>query len=67
MISSQLKAAIESSGLSLYRIALDAGIDQAVLRRFVNNDADIRISTIDKLADALRLELAPVKKTERHK
>lgn len=66
MISSRLKAAINESGLSLYRIALDAKIDQAVLRRFMNNEADIRISTADKLAEALKLELMPKKKERKN-
>ncbi len=64
MISSQLKEAINKSGMSLYRVALEAKIDSAVLRRFMNDEADIRISTADKLAEALNLELK-IKKNER--
>lgn len=56
-VSQALRHAIAESGRSLYEIKNAAGIDYATLHRFVNADADIRVSTIDALAKALRLEL----------
>ena len=52
-ISEQIKEHIEKSGISLYRISLDSGVGHRVLLRFVNEDSDMKISNIDKLADYL--------------
>jgi predicted transcriptional regulator len=53
-----LKAAIRESGLTHYRIAKTAGIGPETIDRFMAG-RDIRISTVDKIAEALGLELRP--------
>jgi hypothetical protein len=59
-VSEALKAAIESSGETHYRIAKDAGVDWGTLRRFMDGTRpNIRIDTVDKLARHLGLELRP--------
>lgn len=45
---------------ALSRVARDAGVDHQTLRRFVGEDeADIRLSTIERLCDYLGLWLVP--------
>jgi transcriptional regulator with XRE-family HTH domain len=53
-----LKAAIEQSGLTRYRIAKDTGIDEAALMRFVRGETSLRLDRADVLAEFLGLELA---------
>lgn len=60
-LEGQLRAAIAKSGLSVYRLAKDSGVSQPVLCRFVNGQRDITLTTASKLAEALGLELKPVK------
>jgi transcriptional regulator with XRE-family HTH domain len=57
-----LKAAIEESGLTRYRIAKDTGIDEAALMRFMRGEQSIRLDKADVLADYLGLELRPKRK-----
>lgn len=62
MISDQLRAAIESSDETYYRIAVDSEVDWGTLQRFVDGRRpNIRIDTVDKLADYFGLELRPKK------
>jgi hypothetical protein len=52
-----LKAAIEESGLTLYRIAKDTGIVGTSLLRFMQGETALRLDKGDVLADYLGLEL----------
>lgn len=52
-----LKAAIEESGLTRYKIAQDTGIEQASLCRFVQGETSLRLDKADALAEYLGLEL----------
>jgi len=54
-----LKAAIEESGLTRYRIAKDTGIDQAALMRFMRGEQSLRLDKADALAKYFRLRLVP--------
>lgn len=56
-ISDQLKAEIERSGLSIYRIAKDAGIRPEVLYRFREGRQTLKLETVDLIAPVLNLEL----------
>ena len=53
----QLRNAIETSGLSLYRIAKDAEISYAVIHRFANGKRQIKIEAADRLADYFGMKL----------
>lgn len=55
--SDQVRTAIETSGLSRYRLAQLSGVEQAVLSRFMAGKRGIGTSTLDKLAVVLNLEL----------
>lgn len=56
MITNQLRAAIQQSGLSNYRLSKLAGVAQPIIDRFVDNDRDIRLATAERLAFSLGLE-----------
>jgi hypothetical protein len=60
-ISDQLREAIVQSDKSRYRIAMDTGISQAILSRFVRTECGLSLAYFDVLADYLGLELAPKK------
>ena len=59
-----LKAAIEESGLTRYRIAKDTGIDEAALMRFMRGETSLRLDKADVLAEYLGLELVKKRKAK---
>ena len=61
-VANQLKNAIETSGQSRYAIAKGAGIKYSTLVRFLDENADIRLSTVDALAGHLGIDMAGVKR-----
>jgi transcriptional regulator with XRE-family HTH domain len=52
-----IKAAIERSGLTRYRIATDTGIGETSLMRFMRGETSLRLDRADVLAEYLGLEL----------
>jgi transcriptional regulator with XRE-family HTH domain len=58
-LTNELRAAIERSGLTLYRIAKATGVDVTNLRRFLRGDMSIRLDKADALAAYLGLQLTP--------
>jgi transcriptional regulator with XRE-family HTH domain len=52
-----LKAAIEGSGISRYRIAQDTGILETSLSRFMRGETSLRLDKADELAAYLGLRL----------
>lgn len=61
-ISEQLLKAIKSAKQTRYAIAVGAGVDHAVLRRFLQGERDIKLRTAEKLAQYLQLELTKKKR-----
>ena len=61
-LADRLRSAVLSSKQTRYAIALGAGIDHAVLRRFMNIERDIKLKTAESLAEDLDLELVKKKK-----
>lgn len=59
-----LKAAIEGSGLTRYRIAKDTGITEPSLCRFMQGVASLRLDKADVLAEYLGLELVRIRKAK---
>ena len=62
-----LREAFHADGRSIYRLARDADVPYPVLYWFVKGDKQgrkhsLNITTADKLAEALGLELRPKKK-----
>lgn len=64
-LEKQIMAAIDKSGLSVYRLAKDSGVSQPVLCRFVNRQRGITLATASKLVETLGLELVPRKKIKK--
>jgi ribosome-binding protein aMBF1 (putative translation factor) len=58
-ITDVLRAAIERSGLTRYRIAKETGIPESNLRRFCRGEMSVRLDKADKLAAYLGLRLVP--------
>jgi transcriptional regulator with XRE-family HTH domain len=54
-----LRAAIQRSGLTYYRLAKATGIDEASMGRFARGEAHIRTDKADRLAAYLGLRLVP--------
>ena len=63
--SEQLRRAIETAPVTRYRIAVETGISEAVLSRFVNSKVGLSMETVDALCDYLGLRLVPEKKPEK--
>jgi transcriptional regulator with XRE-family HTH domain len=58
-ITEVLRAAIEQSGLTRYRIAKETGVPESNLRRFVRGEMSVRLPVADRLAAFLGLMLVP--------
>lgn len=56
-ILDDLRAAIEASGRSRYRIARDTGIAESALSRFMSGERGLSIESVEQLADYLGLEI----------
>lgn len=54
--SDQIRRAIRRSGLTRYRLAVEAGVEQASLSRFLAG-AGVTTKTLDAIAQVLRLEV----------
>ena len=54
-----LRKAIRKSGKTVNAIAVEAGVPQPVLHRFVKGERDLTLTTVQKLADYFGLELRP--------
>ena len=55
--SDQIRRAIETCGMTRYRLAKLSGVEQAVLSRFINGKSGLTTFNLDKLAVVLDLEL----------
>ena len=64
--SDELRRAIENCGTSRYRLALETGISQAQLCRFMAGEG-LGMASIDILFTYLNLELRPRRKAPRKK
>ena len=55
--STQIREAIKASCVSRYAIAEQCGISESVLSRFMSDKHNISLSTLDKIAAILGLEV----------
>lgn len=65
-LDQQLRRAVECSGLTRYAVAKGAGVDYDALARFLDQGRDIRLSTVQALAEFFGMKLTPPKKPARH-
>lgn len=66
-LTSQLRGAIDKSGRTRYALAKETGIAQESLHRFYHGHGNLSVANLDKLAEALGLELAPKRRAGRKK
>ncbi len=63
-VSAQLEKAIASSGDTYYRLAKNANVEWRTIASFMDGTRPLlRFDSVDKLADALGLELVAKKRT----
>ena len=60
-LSEQLRAAIAESGQSLQQLAQESGVDVAALSRFVRGERTLTMTTADRLAAYLKLQVTSAK------
>lgn len=53
----RLRAAIEASGKTRYRIAKESGIAQSQLSRLMSGERGLSVKSLERLADCLALEV----------
>lgn len=56
-ILGEIRAALEASGKTRYRISKECGIAQSQLSRLSSNERGLSIETAQKLAEYLQLEI----------
>ena len=61
-ISNQIQDAIQSADVTRYRIAVETGINEATLSRFMSGKGGMSVETLDKLGEYLGLEIVEKKK-----
>jgi len=61
-LSERIRKAVLNSQKTRYAIAVGAGVDHAVLRRFMRGERDIKLTTAEHLAEFLDLELVQKKR-----
>jgi hypothetical protein len=64
LVSDQLRAAIRMSGVTVYKIGKDTGLDPRIIYRFLDG-LHVTTATVDLLAERLGLTLVPVSQSER--
>jgi len=64
-LSDQMRAAINASELTRYRIAVDAELDHGTLSRFMSCKGGLSIDVLDRLGDVLGLELVKRRRPKR--
>lgn len=61
-LSDQLRQFIETADVSRYRISQQTGISQSLLSRFMHGTAGLSVDSLDKLGEALDLQLIKTSK-----
>jgi len=56
-LSDKIRAAVDASGLGRNEIARRARIDKGAFSRFMAGRTGLSLSTLDRLAEALRLDI----------
>ena len=64
-LTDQIRQAIDDSGLTRYRIALDTGIDESALAKFYNRKRGLSLDNLDLLCGYLGLRITADSKQTR--
>jgi transcriptional regulator with XRE-family HTH domain len=57
LFSDQIRAAVDASGLSRYRICHEIELNQGAMSRFMSGKGGLSMDTLDRLAELLGLEI----------
>ena len=63
-IQKDVRRAIDSAGITRYRIAKDLNLDYGTVHRFYHGQVDIHVRTLDKIVGYLGLRLQPEDKSK---
>jgi transcriptional regulator with XRE-family HTH domain len=66
-VSERLRSAIRSADVTRYRIAQEAGVAESVLSRFMRGERGLDLTSVDRLASYLCLDLLPAKRQRQPK
>ncbi len=56
-LSDQVRAAVEASGVTAYRICADTGMDKAALSRFLSGERGLSLESLDTLAGYFEMKI----------
>ena len=56
-LTDQIRQAIDASGVTRYRIAVDTGIDESALAKFYNGHRGLSFENLDRLSEYLKLRI----------
>ena len=56
-INDQLRALVDTCGISRYRLAIEAGIDHSALSRFMSGERGLSAKALDRIGEVLDIEL----------
>ena len=56
-LSDQIRQAVDSSGISQYRLSKEVRISKTSLSRFMRGERGLTLQALDRLADFLELEI----------
>jgi transcriptional regulator with XRE-family HTH domain len=57
-LSDQIRAAIRKCGMTRYRLAAEARVDQGALSRFINGKSGLSIAALDRISEIIGLRVA---------
>ncbi len=66
-ISQQLRDAIDTSGMSRYRICKEIELGESTMSHFMAGECGLQLSTIDKLGELLGLNIVAAMKPKANK
>jgi len=66
-LSETLRAAIQNSGKSYYKLSLETGLNRQVLARFAQEQTTLHLGAADVLAEHFGLELRPARRPRARK
>ena len=64
-LSDQMRRAIDESGQTRYRIAVETGIDQSALAKFYNGHRGLSMDAVDRLGEYLGLQIVTKRKPDK--
>jgi transcriptional regulator with XRE-family HTH domain len=56
-LSDQIRLAIEKSGMTRYRLALEARVDQGALSRFMSGKSGLSMAALDRISEIIGLSV----------